>query len=87
MLTIPKRMKKHNVIFTFLLIFICWFIGFILLFKTGSSRGIGPLSWQEIYDDLHIFLLISFFMSIVFTFGYFAIKDENKNSKGAKTKK
>ena len=79
-----KRMKKKKIILTFLFSFIGWFVGFVFLLKTGSSRGIGPLSWQKIYDDLYIILLISFFVSIVFSIGYLIIIYENKDAEKTK---
>ena len=63
-------MKMKKLIRFFLLSFVGGFISFVLLYKNFKIKSKGPLSWQEIYDDLHVFLLISFMGAIVLTFGY-----------------
>ena len=67
-------MKKRIIIRFFLLSFFGWFIAFVLLYKNFEIRGKGPLSWQEIYDDLHIFFVMSCWGAILLTFGYFVNK-------------
>ena len=71
-------MKKQKIIIFFLLSFVGEFIAFVLLYKNFRIKSKGPLTWQEIYDDLHVFLLISFLGSIIFTFSYFFNKYEKK---------
>ena len=67
-------MKKHKLIRFFSLSFICWFVAYVLLHRYGSPRGMGPYSWQEIYDDLHVYLLMGLGGAILVTFGYFVNK-------------
>ena len=71
-------MKKRIIIRFFLLSFIGCFVAFVLLYKNLEIRGKGHLSWQEIYDDLHIFFVISCWGAILFTFSYFLNKYEKK---------
>ena len=71
-------MKNHNIILFFLLSFIGWFVVFVLLHRFSSSRGMGPYSWQEIYDDLHIYLLMAFGGAVFFTLCYLVDKYEKK---------
>jgi len=65
-------MKKYNLYLIFLLNFTGWSVVSILIAKFGLSRGIKPHSWQEIYSDIHLFLLISFFVASIFTFCSYA---------------
>ena len=72
-------MKKQKLISFFLLSFIGCFVCFVLLYKNFTiGRNTEPLSWQEIYDKLHVFLLMSFVGAIVFTFRFFAEKYNKK---------
>jgi len=73
-------MKIRNMVLTFLLSFIGCFFAFVLSFKFFSIRGIGPLSWEEIYGDFYLFLFISFFCAVIFTIRV-KFANENKNNK------
>ena len=74
-------MKKRKILLFFLLSFISWFIAFVLSYNNFTIKGKGPLSWQEIYDDLHKFLVMSLFGAISFTFCYIVKKYDNKEGK------
>ena len=75
-------MGKHKLIKFFLLSFIGWFVAYVLLHRYGSPRGMGPYSWQEIYDDLYVYLLMGLGGAILLTFGYYSSKYGNKKEKG-----
>ena len=67
-------MKKHKLIRFFLLSFIGWLVVFITGAKFGLSREMGPHNWQEIYDNVHVYLLMAFGGAIFLTLGYFVNK-------------
>ena len=69
---------KRRIIIRFFLFFIGWFVALTLLQNNFEIRGRGPLSWQEIYDDLHIFLVVSCWSAILCTFSYFVNKHDKK---------
>ena len=73
-------MKSKYILF-FIASFFCSLFVFILCAKFGLSRGVGPLTWDEIYENLHKFLVASFVGAIVLTFGYFANKYGKKDEK------
>ena len=58
---------KNNTILIFLLSFIGWFIIFILTAKFFKVREVEPMSWEQIYDNLHLFMIIAFCGAIIFT--------------------
>ena len=74
-------MKTHKIILFFLLSFIGWFVIFVLSHKYASPFGMGPYSWQEIYDDLHVYFLMAFGGAIGFTLCYIVKKYDNKEGK------
>jgi len=67
-------MKKRKLIRFFLLSFIGLLVLLVLSYKNFKIKSKGPLSWQEIYNDLHVFLIMSFVYAIFMTFSYYANK-------------
>ena len=74
-------MKRRKIILFFLLSFIGGFVALVLLYKNFTIKSKGPLSWQEIYNDLNIFLLVSFVCAIFITFRHFVKNHSNKKNK------
>ena len=71
-------MKRRKIILLFLLIYIGSLVSFILLYKNFTIGSKGSLSWQEIYDTFHVFLIACFFPAIFLAFKIFAGKYTNK---------
>ena len=67
-------MKKQKIILFFLLSLIGWFVFFVLAHKYASPRGMGPYTWQEIYDDLQVYFLMALCGAVAFTIGYLVKK-------------
>jgi len=67
-----KRNNRRLLIIT--ASFFCWLFIFILGAKLGLNRGMGSFTWQEIYNDLHVFLLMALFGTIVMTLGSYVNK-------------
>ena len=71
-------MKKRNkYIITFSLSFLVCVCFFILMRKFFTSKGIGPLNWQEIYDNLFSYMVPSLIFAIIMTIrAYFGMDDK-----------
>jgi len=74
-------MKFNRLLIIAIASFFCCIFVFILDAKYVLFRGIKPHSWQEILENLHLFILISFFVAIVFTFSIYADKYGKKEKK------
>jgi len=72
-----KQNIKHR-----LLIASVSFLGFlsflIIVRKFFSDRGVGPLSWQEIYQNLFFFIMHSLFFAVFVFFGVSRGKDKKE---------
>ena len=74
-------MKKRKIILLFLFIYICVLIFMIVSYKIFTIKSKGPLSWQEIYDTFHVFLIACFCPALFLTFKIYADKYGNKKDK------
>ena len=65
-----------------LLIAAASFLGFlsfiVLVRRLFSDRGVGPHSWQEIYDNLFFYIMVSLFFAVFVYFGVSKDKDKKK---------
>ena len=62
------------------------FFFWLTIFIIGNKLGIGvgrviiePKTWHEIYDDLYLYIIFSFFWSSIPTISYY--RDEKKKMK------
>ncbi len=61
------KKRKNSTILTFMSCFVGIFIFMTLSYRFFSFRGKVPFSWEQIYDNWHLFLLASFLVAIVLT--------------------
>ena len=73
-------MKSKYILF-FIASFFCSLFVFILCAKFGLTGGIGLLSWREIFENIHKFLVMSCWGAILLTFGYFLNKYDKYDKK------
>ena len=77
---------KKKLFIKFLLCFVGFLVFLIIQYKYFGSRGIGPLSWIEIWHNLPMYIIFAFgfavFMYICnYFFTYQEVKDEEEENK------
>jgi hypothetical protein len=74
-----KKIKRKNNIISFVLNFLAFLSFIIVVRKKFTSKGIGPLSWQEIYDNLLFYVLWSLLFAVgrlVYSYYFTGQEDE-----------